>query len=332
MLHGEQANFKLIETELPPLEDGQLLVKTIALTNDPILRTWIAPGIDPDRFYKNVMSIGSVVDCFTLSIVEESRSPEVHKGDYVVGETGWTERRVVNSKDVQVATALPRGLELTQYLGALGATGLSAYFVLTENLHVTKDDVVLISGAAGGTGSISVQIAKKLLKARKVIGIAGSDQKCRFVESLGADICLNYKSKTFAEDLKNATPGPADFVTAFHDSVGGRTLELGLSRMARHGRIAAVGDMGSYNGENNGLHNWLELPKMQLEVRGFLIYEHVPQFAQAIQVLRQAIEDGTLDLQGSEHVVDTKFEDVPAVWLSLFSGANTGKLISKLVS
>lgn len=126
-----------------------------------------------------------------LAEVIESKSSSYKKGDIVIASTGWSEYRVLPAKTIQPAPDLPGGFSKTHYLGALGLTGLTAYFGLKEVVNTTSDDIVVVSGAAGATGMMAVQVAKKILNCKKVIGMAGSDDKCKWVESIGADLCLN---------------------------------------------------------------------------------------------------------------------------------------------
>ena len=153
-------------------------------------------------------------------------------------------------------------------------TGLTAYYGLIEMVRASKDDIVVISGAAGATGSMAVQIAKKIIGCKKVIGIAGSDDKCKWVQSLGADLCLNYKNPSFADELVKATPGPDNFANVYYDNVGGEILDLMLTRMAKFGRVAACGAISNYNhtpDRMTGIKNWFEVISMCLEIRGFIV-------------------------------------------------------------
>ena len=140
-------------------------------------------------------------------IIESTAEDEsLGKGKYVAAHTNWSEYCVVNAKDC-VPVSAPDGVNLTHFLGALGTTGLTAYYGLLEVAKATKDDAVVVSGAAGATGSMVVQIAKKMVGCKRVIGMAGSDDKCEWVRSLGADVCLNYKKDSFEADLVKATEG-----------------------------------------------------------------------------------------------------------------------------
>ena len=126
-----------------------------------------------------------------LAEVIDSKSSTYQKGQIVIASTGWSEYAVCPAKQLQPAPDLPGGMSKTHYLGALGLTGFTAYCGLLEVVNTTKDDIVVISGAAGATGMMAVQIAKKIIGCKKVIGMAGTDEKCKWVESLGADLCLN---------------------------------------------------------------------------------------------------------------------------------------------
>jgi len=210
---------------------------------------------------------------------------------------------------------------------------MTAWFGMTEVAEITKDDIVVISGAAGATGSMCVQIAKNIVGCKKVIGIAGTDDKCKWVESLGADICLNYKSSSFAEDLKKETPGPDGFANVYFDNVGGEILDLMLSRMARHGRVAACGAISNYNNSKErttGLKNWFEIISMRIQVRGFIVIDYMSRFPEAREIFTKALGEGKLKVEGGEHIVKGGFEDIPKIWMHLFEGANQGKLVTAL--
>lgn len=330
-LGGPEATFKLVsDIELPALKDDEVLVKLLCLSNDPAQRGWIDPDIPAERLYVPPVKLGAPMSARGLAEVVESTSSKYKKGDTVLASTGWSEYAVVPASSTQPAAELPGGKSKTHYLGALGMTGLTAFFGLTEVGQTTKDDVVVVSGAAGATGSMAVQIAKKIIGAKKVIGIAGTDEKCRWVEKLGADVCLNYKSKSFVEDLKKETP---DFANVYFDNVAGDVLDAMLSRMGRSGRIIACGAISSYNTaqeRTTGLKNWFEIVIMRLQVRGFIVLDFMKDFAKALELFKEAVADGRLDIEGGETVIKTKFEDIPKTWLKLFDGSNQGKLITQI--
>ena len=192
-LEGPDQTFKLVENDLPDLKDDQVLVKLTHLSNDPAQRGWIDPFIDPQRLYTTPVKEGTPMHARGLCEVIESKSSSYQKGDTVIASTGWSEYAIFAAKELQPAKDLPGGKPKTHYLGALGLTGLTAYFGLTEVVGTKENDTVVVSGAAGATGMMAVQISKNILGCKKVIGIAGSDEKCKWVESIGADQCLNCK-------------------------------------------------------------------------------------------------------------------------------------------
>jgi NADPH-dependent curcumin reductase CurA len=151
------------------------------------------------------------------------------------------------------------------------------------------------------------------------------------VESLGADVCVDYKSPTFKEDLKKATEG---FVEVYFDNVGGEILELMLQRLKRHGRIAACGAVSTYNNlQGAGIKNWFEIITNRLEVKGFIVTDAIEagKTGTMIQKIVEKIKEGKIKIgEDSETVVPTKFEDIPKTWTMLFSGGNQGKLVTKL--
>ena len=227
------------------------------------------------------------------------------------------------------ATLTPKSPD---YLGALGLTGLTAYYGTKIIARAGKEDTVVVSGAAGATGSMVVQIAKKMLGCKKVVGIAGSDDKCKWVESLGADLCLNYKKSSFKQDLIKATHG---YVEVYFDNVGGDILDLMLTRMKKGGRVAACGAITDYNrSEKSGLKNWFEVISNRIEIKGFIVLDFLAEGKgpEAVKEMVTAAKEGKIKVgEENETVVDTSFEAIPKTWMSLFEGANTGKLVTKLI-
>ena len=192
-LDGPNPTFKLQEKDLPALKDDEVLIKATHLSNDPAQRGWINKFINPERLYVPPVADGDVMRARGLCEVLESKSSKYKPGDTVMASIGWAEQGVFPAKECQPAPDLPGGYNKTQYMGALGLTGLTAYFGLTEVVGTKAGDTVVVSGAAGATGMMAVQIAKKIIGCKRVVGMAGTDEKCRWVEGLGADLCLNCK-------------------------------------------------------------------------------------------------------------------------------------------
>lgn len=175
-----------------------------------------------------------------------------------------------------------------------------------------------------------VQVAKKLVGCRRVVGIAGSEDKCAWVRGLGVDACVNYKAPTFVEDLRAATEGEVD---VYFDNVGGAVLDAVLARMKKGGTVAVCGAISTYNStEPMGLRNWFEVISMRLNLKGLILLDYMDEIPAAIGKLVQAVQEGKIVLgEESETVVETGIEGVPETWTKLFDGFNRGKLITKLV-
>ena len=330
VLTGDNPTFRLEKRDLPPLKNNQVLLKTLYLSNDPAQRGWIDPNIPADRLYVAPVKQGTPMHARGLAEVIESTSSDLTRGKIVVASVGWSEYVVLDAKTVNPASDLPGGLSITHYLGAFGLTGMAAWYGLKTVAEAKPEDTVVVSGAAGATGSMVVQFAKNVVGCKKVIGIAGSADKCRWVESLGADKCLNYKDYDFKDQLAQSTQG---FVDVYFDNVGGEILDLMLERMARHGRIAACGAISDYNSNNpHGIKNWFSVISMRIQIRGFIVLDYLSHAGEMIEIFKQAVKEGKVKI-GDEHeqVVDTKFDDVPNTWMKLFEGGNTGKLVTRIV-
>jgi NADPH-dependent curcumin reductase CurA len=332
VLSGDNATFKLESKTLPELGENQVLVKVQYISNDPAQRGWIQKGVDPARLYIAPVYQGEVMRSFAVGEVVESRADSLKPGQLVLGTTGWTEYAVLNANECRpVEPNEKAGIRPTHFIGSLGATGITAYYGLVDIAGAKPEDTVVVSGAAGATGSMVVQIAKHLIGCKKVIGIAGGQKKCDWVKSLGADVCVDYKSSTFVEDLKAATDG---FVEVFFDGVGGEILDLMLTRMKRDGRIAACGAVATYNSQGDyGIKNWFEVIANRINIKGFIVTDAMEagKTGDIIQKLVGGVTEGKFKIgPESETVVPTAFEDVPKTWMMLFEGANQGKLVTQL--
>ncbi|KAL8649036.1 MAG: hypothetical protein Q9210_004638 [Variospora velana] len=329
VLSGPSQTFALETHPLPSLKPNQALLKTLYISNDPAQRGWIDANIDPARLYAPPVPVGSPMRARAICEIVQSTAEGFAKEDKVIASCGWTEYSVLDASALRKTQDI-EGVAVTQYLGALGLTGLTALYGIREIARAGKDDAVVVSGAAGATGSMVVQIAKHMLGCRKVVGIAGGAEKCRWVESLGTDTCLDYKAEGFKDELIKATDG---YVEVYFDNVGGEMLDLMLTRMKRHGRIAACGEVAEYNkSDNHGIKNWFEVISNRIEIKGFIIFDFLPKIKEATAELVQATKEGKIKVDAeNETVVETGFEGVVETWMMLFQGGNRGKLITKLV-
>lgn len=328
VLSGPSQTFTLETHSLPSLKPNQVLLKTLYISNDPAQRGWIDANVDPVRLYAPPVPVGVPMYARSVSEVLKSTADGFKVGEKVLASSGWAGCGVVDASALQKTQEI-EGVGVTQYLGALGLTGLTALYGITEIAKASKDDAVVVSGAAGATGSMVVQIAKNVIGCKKVIGIAGGAEKCKWVESIGADICLDYKAPSFKDDLIKATDG---FVEVYFDNVGGEILDLMLTRVKRYGRIAACGAVAEYNkSDGHGIKNWNEIITNRIEIKGFIILDFLPKAQEATGELIKATKEGKIKVDSSnETVVETGFEGVVETWMKLFEGGNRGKLVTKL--
>ncbi|PVI06352.1 NAD(P)-binding protein [Periconia macrospinosa] len=328
---GEDATFKIQTIDLPEVGKEQVLIKNKYFSNDPAQRGWIQADTDPERLYTKPVLKGEPMRTYAVSEVVQSNSDKLKVGQLISGQTTWAEYDVVDAAGCNpIQVNEQAGIRATNFIGALGGTGLTAYYGLVDVAGFKAGETVVVSGAAGATGNVVVQIAKHVVGAKRVIGIAGGAKKCAWVESLGADVCVDYKAADFKEQLLKATEG---YVDVYFDNVGGEILDLMLTRVKRFGRIAACGGVSAYNGEGQGIKNWLEIVKNRITVKGFIVVDAIMagRAGEIIGKLVAGVREGKIKIgEDSETVVPTKFEDVPKTWNLLFEGANQGKLITEL--
>ncbi|KAF2636669.1 NAD(P)-binding protein [Massarina eburnea CBS 473.64] len=301
------------------LKDGEAIFQTLYLSLDPAMRGWL----NDVRSYVPPVQIGETMRGVAIGIITASKSSKFAVGTYATAHCGWTEYAVLPEKSLQPLD-LPEGAVVTDALGVLGMTGLTAYFGLLDVGKVKEGDFVVVSGAAGATGSVVGQIAK--LKGAKVLGIAGGDDKVKWLkEELGFDAALNYKSKDFEKDFREATK---DLIDVYYDNVGGDILDLALSRAKPHSRFVMCGAISQYNNkrtEIKGPKNYVMIISMRIHMEGFIVFDYVNQFPEARKELAQWLAEGKL--QRKEHIVKGGLANAEQALVDLFNGANTGKLL-----
>lgn len=329
-LGKENSTFKLVNQTLDPLADGQVLVRTLIMSNDPTQRMWIQKGQDPERMYTAPVRPGDKMRTRAIAQVVESKSPDYKAGELVLSEMYWADYSILDASLIQrkVDNAVP----LPLYISILGLIGMTAYFGLLEVAKAKKGDTVVVSAASGATGSMVVQIAKAI--GCRVIGISGGEEKCRYVESIGAEVCVDYKNANFKENIKKAL-GDKKFCEIYYDNVGGEILDVMLTLTKVHGTIVACGAISGYNDPTKLLvKNWGEIIVNRLTVKGFIVSDFRDQFADAANQIKAWIKDGKVK-DDSYNLVDlsekSKFGDIPKTWNLLFQNEKKpGKLLTKL--
>ena len=311
----------LVDTERPEIEEGQALVKVRYLSIDPTIRTWMddAPGYLPPIGIDEVIRSGGAGE------VVESRSSRYHVGDLVTGITGWQEYCVAD-EGLGAMAAAPPGIDLAVTMNVLGITGMTAYFGLLEVGAMTEGDVVVVSGAAGATGSSVGQIAQ-IKGASMVIGIAGGPEKCaQLTEELGFDAAIDYKSGQVSRQLHELAPRGIDL---YFDNVGGEILDAALGNLAMHGRVVLCGAIAGYNDISGpaGPSNYLNLIIRRGRMEGFIILDYVGRWPEAQAEMAAWLEAGRL--RHAEHIVEG-LEKAPDALNLLFTGGNSGKVLVRL--
>lgn len=339
---SDDATFALTEEPVPRIEDGEMLVENVYISNDPAQRGWIQKGVLPERLYTAPVREGDVMATHSIARVLALKGDAGQRfkvNDFVYCLTaGWRRYAVVKAEpSACLPVMVPQNVSPTAALGLFGVPGFTAYYGLHDILKLKEGQSLIVSAAAGAVGNVVIQYAKNVLKAKTVIGITGSDEKCQWIKALGADIALNYKSETFSQDLVNAT---SDFVDAYFDSVGGVILDQVIPRIKQNGRIAACGAISGYNrdvGKPTMGTTWIEVVTNRLTIQGFVVLDFMfPKdgsnrvATEAFPEIAGALQRGDITLDGAEDVVEVPFIDVPKVWGRLFTGANTGKLVTKL--
>lgn len=304
-----------LSTELQP---GHVLIKVLYLSIDPAMRVWISG----QKTYFQPVNPGDLMPGLALGEVIQSSSSKFQPGDLVRGMMGWQDYVVCPDSDLQ---RLPKDKNPSQHLGVLGINGLSAYIGLVTIGDIKAGETVLISTAAGAVGSVAVQIAKA--KGCRVVGIAGSEEKCEWVRSvLGADVCFNYKSvRSLREAVRQHCPSGVD---VYFDNVGGELLSSALQYMNLHGRIVMCGSIESYN--QSAPKPWTNYPSIILKnvtVQGFIVMNYAKEFSGALAQLRTWLDSGLI--QHREHVLDG-LPSAPQALRMLFTGENKGKLLVRL--
>ena len=308
------AQFAIVETEVAEPADGEVLVENIYMSVDPAMRPPLA-GQTPLNEAMPGGAIGRVL---------ASRQPGFEPGDYVQSMLGFRQYFVAGAKGLSKLD--PDGMPLDAYMSVLGLTGLTAYGGLLVTAALKDRENVFVSAAAGAVGSVAAQIAK--IKGCYVIGSAGSDEKCRWLEQeLGLDAVINYKKGELRSALKSAAPRGID---VYFDNVGGEHLNAALPRMNALGRIAVCGMISAYNNFGAISEPVTTLSNMiynRLTMRGFVFYEFEPLRAQFLADMKRWLGEGRIRYRST---VLPGIEQAPAALIGLFSGANTGKMLVQL--
>ena len=318
------SNFKLVSSETPVLQDGQVLVRHHFLSLDPYMRG----RMNDSKSYTAPQPLGEVMGGGTVGEVVESRSPKFQSGDQVVGMGGWQLYSVADANQVGALRKVDTAhVPLSYYLGAVGMPGVTAWYGLVKIIEPKASETMVVSAATGAVGSAFGALAKA--RGCRAVGIAGGPDKCRYaVEELGFDACIDYKlhssAGSLSKALKEACPNGID---GYFENVGGMVLDAVLLRMNAFGRIAVCGMIAGYDGQPLPLTYPALILTNRLKVQGFIVSEHMDIWPEALKEL------GTLAATGKLKPRETMakgLESAPEAFLGLLKGKNFGKQLVKL--
>jgi len=305
----------------PDLAGGQVLLKTLMLGFDPAMRGWLVD----EPSYLPPVAIGEPMRASGVGQVVQSDNPALPVGTLVQGLMDWQEYSIGDPGGLVPPTALPAGTPPNLALSVFGATSLTAYFGLLDVGQPQAGDTVLVSGAAGATGSVVAQIAR--LQGCRVVGVAGGPQKCEWLRTVcKLDAVIDYKSEDLDTQLAALCP---EGVNVFFDNVGGDILEAGIAQMADFGRIVLCGAISSYNdvSAKPGPHNLMLLVSRRLRMQGFIVLDYLDRADEAIAALTAWVLAGEIAWRED---IQEGFDNIPSTLQRLFDGRNSGKQLLKL--
>ncbi len=317
--HGmvKVSDFEYREVAVPTPGPGEALIKTSHISLDPSMRGQMENRAD----YVAPLALGSVMRARGVGTVVASNHPDYPEGTQVTGTFGMQDYALTDGKKLPLRP-FEAGIDPKVALGVLGGTGMTAYFGLLHVGQPKAGDVVMISGAAGATGSVAGQIAK--IKGCTVFGMAGSDEKCAWLtDELGFDGAFNYKTADVAAEVDRLCPNG---INLFFDNVGGEILDICLDRIAMNARIVICGGISRYNltEQPPGPKNYFNLVFRRARMEGFIVIDYEDRYPEAEAEMRRWIDAGQLRQQTT--VIDG-FKELPNALIQLFKGANTGKMM-----
>lgn len=315
-----EANFEFSTHPVDELHTGEVLVKNDLISLDPSSRIWT----NAQESYLPPVAIGDVMRSINVGTVVKSLNPKFDQGALVTGLTGWQDYAVMNGDNLSKLPPTP-SFEKEVYLTVLSHIGLTAYFGLLDVGGAKSGETLVVSAAAGAVGSLVGQIGR--LHGMRVVGIAGSDEKCAWItQSLGFDTAINYKTQNLMQELRKACPRGID---VDFENVGGDILNCALALINQKARIVLCGYISGYNlnKPEHGPANIANMVGKRARMEGFIVTDYLPRASQGYAVLGKWLAEGSL-----KYAVDwvDGLEKAPVALNRLFNGANIGKLIVRV--
>lgn len=321
----EAKHFGYIETPIPEPADGEVLLRTHVLNIAPVMRMYMMEGGEAGE---PELPIGGVIHGRGVAEVIESKHPDYVVGDFVQGQIGWQTYKTSRMTSAERMRKLkPNGLPVHVALSALGMTGFSAWCGFFTRGEPKPGESVLISGAAGGVGSLVVQMAR-IHGCSRIVGIAGGPEKCALARDLGCDEVIDYKSDDVEARIGKLFPNGFDI---YFDNVGGEILDCALNHIGQNARIVSCGSISEYTrSEPFGLANYTNLRDANADLRGFFVYNHADEFDRAEAEMAQWLRNGQMRIVFDQ--LDG-FENMPRALMEMYSSTGGGKrLVSVLGS
>jgi NADPH-dependent curcumin reductase len=319
------SNFKLVVSQTPELQNGQVLVCHHFLSLDPYMRG----RMDDAKSYAAPQALGQTMGGRTVGEVAASKNPKFAVGDKVFGMGGWQQYSVVDANQAGALSKVDTThIPLSAYLGAVGMPGVTAWYGLVKIIEPKAGETMVVSAATGAVGSAFAALSKA--RGCRTVGVAGGPAKCKYaVEELGFDVCIDYKlhsdATSLSKALKDACPSGID---GYFENVGGMVLDAVLARMNAFGRIAVCGMIAGYNGAPVPLTYPVLILLNRLKVQGFIVGEHMEFWPEALDELGRLVATGKLRARES---IAQGIEAAPEAFLGLLKGKNFGKQLVKLV-
>jgi NADPH-dependent curcumin reductase CurA len=319
------SNFKLVVSETPDLQDGQVMVRHHFLSLDPYMRG----RMNDAKNYAQPQPLGQTMIGGTAGEVVASRHEKFAVGDTVVGMGGWQQYSVVDANQVGALRKVDTThVPLSAYLGAVGMPGVTAWYGLVKIIEPQAGQTMVVSAATGAVGSAFAALSKA--RGCRTVGIAGGPDKCRYaVEELGFDACIDYKTHadaaSLSKALRDACPQGID---GYFENVGGMVLDAVLPRMNAFGRIAVCGMIAGYNGAPLPMAYPSLILTNRLKVQGFIVSEHMEVWPAALKELGALVAGGQLKARES---IAQGIAAAPEAFLGLLKGKNFGKQLVRLI-
>jgi NADPH-dependent curcumin reductase CurA len=314
-----ESNFRIAETPIPAVGDGQVLVKSHYLSLDPYMRG----RMNDSRSYAAKVEIGQVMGGEAVGEVVQSKNPQFKPGDTVLNRAGWQQYGLSDGSDLRKVD--PKAVPISTYLGVVGMPGVTAWIGLNDIGQPKPGETVVVSAASGAVGSVVGQLAK--VRGCRVVGVAGGREKCDFVtQELGFDACIDHRAGDLVKALAAASPKGIDI---YFENVGGSLLDAVLALCNPFARIPLCGMISQYNAGDDryGVKNLVAAVGMRIKLQGFIVSDHLNRWPEALKELSDGVRGGKIKYR---ETVTQGLENAPRAFIGLLKGENFGKQIVKV--